>query len=84
MKGAYLSTIEERRYMERLLEENEGEKGDRSAVTRRYTTTDDAPRIRYHSEPRKHLPKKDWTRSFVTVVYQRVTLLEVVAERKGK
>jgi hypothetical protein len=38
MKGAYLSTIEERRYMERLLEENEGEKGDRSAVTRRHTT----------------------------------------------
>jgi hypothetical protein len=48
---------------ERKQKGNDAEKGDGSEVTRRYTTTDDAPRIRTHSEPIKHLPKH-WTRSF--------------------
>jgi hypothetical protein len=48
---------------ERIQKGNDGEKGDGFSVTRRYTTTDDAPRIHSHSEPIKDLPKH-LTRSF--------------------
>jgi hypothetical protein len=58
---------------ERKQKGNDAEKGDGSKVTRR---TDDAPRIRTHSEPIEHLPKH--RTSSLTSPSSRIPLLYLI------